>query len=52
MFGAVIGHRVVVRGNFNLHYEKQLANFTGNQRTFTIEQWRHLEPNELVALSP
>ncbi len=52
MFGAVIGHRVVVRGNFNLHYDKQLANFTGNQRTFTIEQWRHLEPNELVALSP
>ncbi len=51
-FGAVVGDRVVIRGEYRLHFDEQLKNYGGESPTYTIEQWKSLKPQELVTLTP
>ncbi len=52
LYGSVVGHRVVLRGNYKLHYDEQLKGFGLDDSTFTIAQWRELGPDEFVTLTP
>ncbi len=51
LFGAVVGDRVIFRGNFELHYDEQLKNHTGESPSYTVDQWTQLEAGELVDLA-
>ena len=50
--GAVVGDRVVIRGEYRLHFDEQLKNYGGESPTYTIEQWQSLKPQEMVTLIP
>ncbi len=49
-YGSVVGHRVVFRGNYNVHYDERLKNYAGHEPTFTMAECRELDPGEMVSL--
>ncbi len=51
-FGAVVGDRIVLRGEYRLHFDEQLKNYGGENPTYTIEQWQKLNPQDMVTLIP
>ncbi len=51
-YGSVVGHRVVFRGDYDIHFDEQLKEYAGDNPTFTIDQWRQLGPTEMVTLIP
>ncbi len=50
--GAVVGDRIIIRGEYRLHFDEQLKNYGGESPTYTIEQWQSLKPQEMVTLIP
>ncbi len=52
LFGAVVGDRVVFRGNFDLHFDEQLKRFSGENPSFTVDRWAQLDASELLDLDP
>ena len=51
LFGALVGREVVIRGNYDFHYDENLKNFAGDSPTYTIDKYQRLMPFEMVALT-
>ncbi len=40
--GAVVGYKIFFNGNYEFHYDEQLASFDGDNETFKLKSWREL----------
>ena len=50
LFGALVGDRVIFRGDFSLHYDEGLRAFSGETPSYALDKWRLLPPHEMVAM--
>ena len=51
LYGALVGRRVIFRGNYDFHYDENLKKFAGDSPTYMVDDYQKLKPFELVTLT-
>ncbi len=50
LFGSVVGQYVIFRDDYDLHFDENLKNLPGPTASYVIDNWRILDPSEMVTL--